>query len=235
MGFSLNQLDFSRFRVISFDCFGTLVDWESGILSALRPVLVAHQAQLSEAEILRIYGELESESEAEYHPYREVLRSVVRGFGSRLGFHATEADQDSLPRSLPEWEPFPDTIAALHRLKEKYQLAIISNVDDDLFSATASRLEIAFDHVITAGQARAYKPSPRIFELAQRRMGVSPREWLHAGQSIYHDVIPAKTLGISTGWVNRPSYRPGAGAAKQASAVPDLEISSLYELAQAAL
>jgi 2-haloacid dehalogenase len=230
-----SSLDFSRFQAITFDCYGTLIDWETGILGAIRPILFAHGAELSDSEILRLYSELEAEAESSrYRPYREILRDVVRGFGVRLGFHATDAQQQSLPDSMSNWKPFPDTVAALGQLKTKFKLGIISNVDDDLFSASARRLEIDFDSVTTAGQARAYKPSLGIFRLAQQKIGILPEHWLHAGQSIYHDVIPAKSLGIATAWINRPSSRPGAGAAKQASAIPDVAIHSLAELAQLA-
>jgi len=229
------SLDFSRFRVITFDCYGTLVDWETGILNALCPILSAHGATLDNAEILRLYGDLEAHAEgSEYRPYRGVLENVVGGFGDRLGFSATTREQQSLPDSLATWKPFPDTVASLRRLKAKFKLGIISNVDDDLFSATASQLEIDFDYVTTAGQTRAYKPSLEIFRLAQEKMNTPPGQWLHAGQSLYHDVIPAKSLGTSTVWVNRPSQRPGSGAAQSASADPDVEVHSLQELAQLA-
>jgi len=231
-----SSLDFSRFRVITFDCYGTLVDWETGILSALRPILSAHGATLESAEILRLYGDLEAHAEgSEYRPYREVLRDVVRAFGKHLGFSATAGEQQSLPDSLATWKPFPDTVASLRRLKAKFKLGIISNVDDDLFSATASQLEIDFDYVTTAGQARAYKPSLEIFRLAQKKMNAPSEQWLHAAQSVYHDVIPAKSLGISNVWVNRPSQRPGAGAGKSASAEPDVQVHSLAELADLAI
>jgi 2-haloacid dehalogenase len=229
-------LDFSRFRVITFDCYGTLINWESGILGALRPILMAHGASIDDAEILRLYSELEAEAESSrYQPYREILREVVRGFGVRLGFRASEEEQQSLPNSLADWKPFPDTVAALRQLKTRFKLGILSNIDDDLFAASARRLEIEFDWVTTAGQARAYKPSLEIFRLAQKKMGISPEHWLHAGQSIYHDVIPARSLGTATAWVNRPSPRPGAGAAKEASATPDVEVHSVAELAQLAI
>ena len=225
-------MDFSRFEFISFDCYGTLIDWETGILSALRPILQKHSMELSDADLLQLYGELEAEAEAgEYKPYRKVLRDVVAGIGKRFGFQVTSAEQDSLPDSVASWRPFPDTIEALRTLHSRFKLAIISNIDDDLFAASARQLETNFDHVITAFQARAYKPSPSIFRLAQERLGISTQEWLHAGQSIYHDVIPAKSLGISTVWVNRPSKRPGAGAARQASGVPDLEVANMMGVA----
>ena len=227
------MLDLSRFRVITFDCYGTLINWEPGILGALGPVLAAHGAQLDDAEILRVYGELEAEAEAGlYRPYREVLREVVRGFGARFGFHASAVEQDALPDSVHSWEPFPDTIAALKRLQSKLRLGIISNIDDDLFAATARKLQTNFDVVITAGQARAYKPSTKIFEMAEKKLGVKRSEWLHAGQSIYHDVVPANSLGIATVWVNRPSARPNIGAVRHATAQPDLEVHSLAEIAE---
>jgi 2-haloacid dehalogenase len=115
-------------------------------------------------------------------------------------------------------------------LKKRYQLAVISNVDDDLFAATAPQLKVPFNHVITAGQARCYKPGLEIFKMALTRIGVPASQILHVAQSIYHDVIPAKSLGISTVWVNRPSPRPGAGAAKSASSTPDLEVTDLTAL-----
>ena len=231
----MTELDFSRFRVVTFDCYGTLINWETGILNAIRPVLSAHNANLSDADILGLYGELEAEAESSrYSPYRDVLRSVVRRVGSRLGFQTTDAQQQSLPDSLANWTPFPDTVAALRRLKAKFKLGIISNVDDDLFATTARRLEIDFDYVITAGRARAYKPSLKIFKLAQQRIGVQPEQWLHAAQSVYHDVIPAKSLGISTVWVNRPSLRAGVGAVRQASAEPDATVTSMQALADLA-
>ncbi len=227
------MLNFTSFQVLTFDCYGTLIDWETGIFSALRPILAAHGKTISDYELLSVYSELEAQAEqGEFHPYREVLQSVVRGFGERLGFKPTEAEVRSLPDSLATWPPFPDTIAALRTLKASCRLAILSNVDDDLFAATARRLEVSFDHVITAQQARAYKPSLQVFKLAQERIGAAPGQWLHVGQSIYHDVIPAKSLGIATVWVNRPSPRPGAGAAKAASGQPDLEVPDLKTLVQ---
>jgi len=225
-------LDFSRFSIITFDCYGTLIDWESGILGAIRPIISAHGAHLSDAEILRMYGEIEADEESgEYQPYREILRAVVRGFGTRLGFVPSEKEQESLPNSLVHWKPFPDTVTALRQLKQKFKLGILSNIDDDLFSATAPQLEVDFDHVVTAAQASAYKPSPDIFRLAQERMALPPQEWLHAGQSIYHDVIPAQSIGVATVWVNRPSPLPNSGAAKPAQAKPNVELASLQELA----
>jgi 2-haloacid dehalogenase len=227
------MLDFSRFRVVTFDCYGTLIEWESGILGALRPILSAHQAQVDDSEILRLYGEFEADAQAgEYRSYRKVLRDVVVRLGKRLGFDPTAAEQDSLPESMKNWQLFPDSVAGLQKLKTKLQVGIISNVDDDLFAASQRKLQVDFDFVITAAQARAYKPSLKIFGLAEKKLGIGRSQWLHAGQSVYHDVIPAKSLGLATVWVNRPSLRPNVGAVRQASAQPDVKVTSLDELAK---
>lgn len=225
------MLDFSQFSVLTFDCYGTMIDWESGIFSALRPILKRHKKDLSDAALLELYAELELHAERrDFQNYCDVLQSVVRGFGARLGFKPTDGEARSLPDSIANWQPFPDTVEALRRLKSRYKLAVISNIDDDLFALSAPKLRVKFDEVITAQQARCYKPGMRIFELAQKRIGVDPPQWLHVGQSVYHDVIPAKALGIATVWVNRPSPRAGAGATKAAIANPDVEVSSLAAL-----
>jgi 2-haloacid dehalogenase len=229
------MLDLSRFKVLTFDCYGTMIDWEAGIFSALRPILAAHDKSIPDFALLELYSELELKAEqGEYLRYRDVLQSVVRGFGERLGFSPTGAEARALPASLANWQPFPDTVAALRQLKTRYQLAVMSNVDDDLFASSAPKLGAAFDHVITAQQAGCYKPCKRMFQLAEERIGVSRDRWLHVGQSIYHDVIPAQSLGIATVWVKRPSPRPGSGAAKAASAKPDLEVPNLEALAKLA-
>jgi len=229
------MLDLKGFKALTFDCYGTMIDWETGILTALRPILAAHGKKITDSALLELYSELEFAAEqAEFLRYREVLQSVVRGLGERLGFLPTDAEVCSLPESLANWQPFPDTVAALRKLKSRYQLAVMSNVDDDLFAATAPKLGVAFDHVITAQQAGCYKPCKRMFTLAEGRIGVSREHWLHVGQSIYHDVIPAQSLGIATVWVNRRSPRPGAGAAKAAIGKPDLEVPDLQTLAKLA-
>ena len=230
------MLDFSRFEILTFDCYGTLIDWETGILSALHRILAAHDQHVDEATLLQLYGDFESRSEqGPYQPYRNVLASVVRQFGESLNFTPRAQEQQSLPDSLATWKPWPDTVAALRRLKSRYRLAILSNVDDDLFAATRPQLEVEFDEVITAQQAQAYKPSLKLFELALSRVQAPAHCVLHVGQSIYHDVIPAQALGLAAVWVNRPSVRPGVGAVRAADATPDLTVSNLEELARLAL
>lgn len=230
------MLDFTRFEVLTFDCYGTLINWEAGILSALHRVLSAHGTKGDDATILKLYGDFEQGSEhGAFRPYREVLESVVRQYGKEFQFTPSAEEMRSLPESLPHWKPWPDTVAALRQLKTRFRLAILSNVDDDLFAATRPQLEVDFDEVITAQQAQAYKPSLKLFELALSRIHAPAHRVLHVGQSIYHDVVPAQALGLATVWVNRPSARPGVGAVKLAQAKPDLTVTSLAELAAAAL
>jgi 2-haloacid dehalogenase len=230
------MFDFSRFEIITFDCYGTLINWEDGIFGALRPILEAHSKKIDDATVLRLYGDFELQAEQPpFQNYRDVLASVVRQFGKELGFDPTLAEARSLAESLPAWKPWPDTVAALTQLKSKYRLAILSNIDDELFAATRPKLGVEFDEVITAQQAQAYKPSLKLFEMALSRINAPAHRVLHVGQSLYHDVIPAQALGLATVWINRPSARPGVGAVKSADAKPDLTFSSLAELAAAAI
>jgi 2-haloacid dehalogenase len=228
------MLDFSRFEVLTFDCYGTLINWEEGILRCLRGLLSEHRKDSDDATILELYGDFEAEAEQhEFRRYREILGSVVQQFGEKFDFIPTIPQTQSLAESLKGWKPWPDTVEALRKLERDHGLAIISNVDDDLFAATRPNLEVEFSQIITAQQARAYKPSLKIFELALSRIGVPAARILHVGQSIYHDVIPAQSLGIATVWVNRPSPRSGAGAVKSVEGHPDLQVRSLAELAAA--
>jgi len=229
-------MEFSRYTAISFDCYGTLIDWESGILPVLRRLLADHRQNLPDAALLELYGEFEAEAESgSYQSYRSVLESVVRRFGKRCGFEPTTAEVRSLHESVPAWRPFADTVSALQKLQTRYKLAVISNIDDDLFAETGKHLGVDFAAVITAQQARSYKPSINNFQLALGRLGIDPSRWLHAGQSIYHDVIPAHSMGISTVWVNRKSARPGIGAVRRATGRPDLEVPDVASLAAQAV
>jgi 2-haloacid dehalogenase len=225
------SLDFTRFQAMTFDCYGTLIDWESGLLAAIRPILGAHGHDLSDAEMLTIFGELEPKEQDPYQRYCDVLANVVRRFAERLGFSASEEEAQSLPASLQDWKPFPDTNAALAKLSAKYKLAIISNTDDDLFAATSRHFETDFAEVVTAEQARAYKPSPAPFRLALERLGLPHGQVLHVGQSIYHDVVPAQSLGMSSVLVNRRGF----GATRPTEGEPDLKVPDMQTLARLAL
>jgi 2-haloacid dehalogenase len=229
-------MDFSRFTTISFDCYGTLIDWESGILPVLRTLLGNHGQSLPDAALLELYGEFEAEAESgPYQSYRDVLQAVVRAFANRLHFEASSAEIRSLGESVRAWPPFPDTARALRELQKRYKLAVISNIDDDLFAETRKHLGVEFDSVITAERARSYKPSINNFQIALRTLALSPDRLLHAAQSIYHDIVPARSLGIATVWVNRKSARPGVGAVRASLGTPDLEVPDLASLAAATM
>jgi 2-haloacid dehalogenase len=225
-------MDFESVRLITFDCYGTLIDWEKGMLAAMRPLFSRNGRKVDDLQLLEQYGEVEAELEAgSYLPYREVLSRTLREVGSRQGAKISADDGRQFAESLTRWEPFPDTVASLQSLEKRFRLGIISNVDDDLFSATRKKLQVKFDVVVTAQQVESYKPSLKNFQEALRRSGLKREEILHAGQSVYHDVIPANTLGIKSVWVNRPSIRPGSGAAKPAIAQPSVEVRTLGEMA----
>ena len=230
------MLEADRYEVVSFDCYGTLIDWESGITSGLRPVLANHGVEATDDEILALHAETEHRLQAtstpgSYVKYREVLGEEVREAGRRWGFAPDPSEVGALADSLRSWRPFPDTVEALRRLKSRYRLAIISNVDDGLFALTACHLEVEFDWIVTAEQAGTYKPSTNNFEVATGRMGVAPETLLHAAESLFHDVVPAKKLGLSTVWVHRRAGKEGFGATPPADAEPDFVVPDLETLA----
>ncbi len=231
----MTVVDFDRIDIISFDCYGTLIDWESGILDALASFRSEYRDRATDDDVLEHYAALESVMESgEYIPYRDVLRGVMRGFARRFSVPEERLDADLLLDSLPKWRPFPDTVDALRRLKQRYRLAVISNTDDDLFAQTAFSLEVPFDFVITAEQVRSYKPSARNFDRALEAFGIPKECWLHAAQSRFHDVAPARELGISTVWVNRRAGKRGHGATMTSDAMPDLEVPDVRTLADRA-
>ncbi len=225
------SLDPGGFRLLSFDCYGTLVDWESGILASLRPLARSHGIEATDAQILEAYARLEAEAEKPpYRPYREVLETVAASVAREWGFEPTVAERRVLVNGFGEWEPFPDTVEALRMLHGRYRLAIISNVDDDLFDRTRRRLGVAFDWVTTASQARAYKPDRAVFELALARMKAPRDRILHVAQSLYHDVVPASALGLSTVWVRRASRAGRFGVSPPSEAAADEEVPDLRSL-----
>lgn len=225
------MLNFDQYQVLTFDCYGTLIDWEGGMLAALHKILDAHGIQLEDEKILELFAEFESAEEKDYKPYRQVLQSVVRRFGDRLHFQPTAAEQEALPDSIQNWQPFPDTVAALKQLQQRFKLVVISNVDDDLFAGTAPHLQVEFDQVITAQQVKSYKPSLNNFQVAFDRIGLPKDQILHIAASLYHDIVPANTLELANVWVNRRAGMTGSGAAKEAIAQPHLEVPNLRVLA----
>ncbi|MBN3922460.1 MAG: haloacid dehalogenase type II [Nostoc sp. NMS4] len=225
------MIDLNQYKTLSFDCYGTLIDWENGILSVLKPLLLTHKTNLDDEQILELFAEFEAELEqGEYIKYGEVLKRVVQKLGERFGFEPTAEELNSLADSIQYWLPFPDTVEALRVLKQKFKLVIISNVDDDLFAFSAKHLEVEFDQIITAEQAKSYKPSFNNFRLAIERIDLPLEQILHVAASIYHDIVTAKSLGLSTVWVNRRAEQ-GASANLPAVSQPDLEVPDLKILA----
>lgn len=229
------MMNFAPFRVLTFDCYGTLIDWEAGILAGLRGVLDPRGIRPADDELLALFAEIESPIQyGEFRCYRDVLDLTMAALAKRLGFEPTEAERTAISTSLASWRPFPDTVAALRQLKQRYRLGVISNVDDDLFQGSARQLGVEFDWVVTAQQVRSYKPSVNNFERALERIGRPKGEVLHCAQSVFHDIGPARALGLSTVWVDRRAGRPG-GATPPAAATPDLTVPDLAMLARLAL
>ena len=217
--------DSARVTTLTLDCYGTLIDWETGAVAALRPLLDRHGVALSDDATVTTFQDLEAPlCELPYRPYKAVLAGVVEKFGRRFGFPVGPAEREVLAASVPSWRLFPDTVEVLRALSGHYRLAVISNIDDDLFAATAPQLDVAFDLVVTAEQAQCYKPDPAIFELALRRLAVEPRHVVHIAEGVT-EVPPARRLGCSTIWVRRHGR-----SARLLTEVPDLEVPDLRSL-----
>jgi 2-haloacid dehalogenase len=225
------MIDFTTKRVLTFDCYGTLIDWETGILSTLRPILADHGVTADAERLLALHAELESAAErGPYTPYRQLLMTVLRGIGDRLGFTPSAAEQSRFADSVGDWPPFADTQPALKALERRFRLAIISNTDDDLFARTNQQLDVAFDWIVTAQQVKSYKPSLNNFRQALAHIGLPTEHVLHVAQSLFHDHVPAKQVGLETVWVNRRHGKAGSGATPMADARPDLEVPDLATL-----
>jgi putative hydrolase of the HAD superfamily len=214
-----------RYDVLTFDCYGTLIDWERGIGDALEAAARVDGVKLDRAGALRTYHAVEPVVQAErYRAYREVLTLTAQRVAERLDWPLAPGRASFLADSLPSWPPFADTNAALQRLaRAGYRLAILSNVDDDLLAGTRKHLGVDFEFVVTAQQVGAYKPAPAHFATARQRIGGA--RWLHVAQSWFHDVQPARALGIPTAWINRKREPRAEGAP------PDAEFETLGETA----
>ncbi|MBL8962613.1 MAG: haloacid dehalogenase type II [Phycisphaeraceae bacterium] len=230
------MIDAARVRHLMFDCYGTLIDWEAGILRAIRPVLSVHGVRTSDEELLERYARSEAAVESgTYRPYREVLDRVMESIGVSYGLRFESRERERLAASVGAWPAFPDTAQALARLGERFTLTVVSNVDDDLFEGSRQRLESAgarIDRLVSAQLCRSYKPSPRNFRVALALLDAPVESVLHVAQSLYHDVAPARQAGLTTAWINRRRGKPGSGATPAARGVmPDLELPDLRSLA----
>ena len=213
------------YDVVTFDCYGTLVDWEAGIARAFAAAAARDGVRLDPGPVLDAYMAIERVVEAEsYRTYRDILIETARRVAARLDWALDPARAEFLPQSVGDWPPFTDTNPALERLAAAgYRLGILSNVDDDLLAATRKRLAVPFEIIVTAQQVRSYKPEPAHWHEARRRIGDA--RWLHAAQSYYHDVTAARGLGIPVAWINRKD-QPVGGAGP-----PDRTLRHLTALA----
>jgi 2-haloalkanoic acid dehalogenase type II len=214
-----------RYDVLTFDCYGTLIDWERGLSDAFASAARGAGTVLDRTALLAAYHEIEPIVQAErYRSYREVLALTARRLAERFHWRQSPGDERFLADSLPSWPPFGDTNAALRRMAEAgHRLAILSNVDDDLLAGTRRHLDVDFDFVVTAQQVGAYKPALAHWDAARKRIGDA--RWLHVAQSYFHDIVPARRLGIASAWINRTRQKP-SGAER-----PDVEFATLAEAA----
>lgn len=198
---------------ISFDCYGTLVDWEAGISQAFIDAASQDGLKFEREAVIHAYHIVEPIVEAgPFRPYREVLAETALGVAEKLDWPLDPQRSGFLAESLPDWPVFEDTRAALERLKSRFQIAILSNVDDDLLAGTIARIGVEFDWFVTAQQARSYKPARGHFLEAIRRLEGRPERLLHAAQSWFHDMCPTTELGLAAVWVNRGGDAAGDGA-----------------------
>ena len=229
-------MKFDGFEVLTFDCYGTLIDWEAGIEEALRSALGTDVAGLDGNRLVTLFGAHEHEAEVPYKPYRDVLATTLRAIADELGTSVDDAQAAAFGASVADWPAFADSAAALRRLHTRYRLAVITNCDDDLFALSEQRLGVRFDEVVTAEQAGAYKPDLRPFHVAHERLGVPRERILHVAQSRYHDHVPAKSLGLTTVWINRRAGRgTGEGASPPADVTPDATFPDMASFAAAAV
>jgi 2-haloacid dehalogenase/putative hydrolase of the HAD superfamily len=212
------------YDVITFDCYGTLIDWEAGIASAFAAA-TRRSRPVDVRAAVALHAEIEPVVEAEaFRSYWEVLTETARRVAARLDWPLPDGNAGFLAESLPAWLPFPDTNRALRRIAGAgYRLGILSNVDDGLLVWSRRHLGAFFEIVVTADQVRSYKPAPGHFIEAKTRIGGAT--WLHVAQSYFHDVVPAHALGVPVAWINRKK-QPRAGAAR-----PDREFTDLQGLA----
>ena len=214
-----------QFDIITFDCYGTLIDWEGGMVNAFMSETARDGVSLAADQIISAYMAVEPSVEAgAYQPYREVLAETARRVAARLGWNLSSERAGFLATSLPDWKPFEDTNPALERLSRHYRLGILSNIDDDLLAATRRHFTVAFDLIVTAQQVKSYKPGLAHFNAALAR--AEGKRLLHAAQSYFHDVVPASELEIPVVWVNRNGNRPESGGP-----LPTHEVRDLTELA----
>ena len=225
-------LNYDNYDALSFDCYGTLIDWESGIWRAFQPLLVENpRLQIDQIRLLTNFAAFENEIQSN-HPgmrYPEVLKSIHNRFALRHDLITNEELDKSFGASVGKWPAFPDSIGALADLKKRFKLAILSNVDDAGFAASNTHLAIEFDAIYTAEKIGSYKPDTRNFEFLFTQLlaeqGIPRERILHVAQSLYHDIQPAKTLGMDCVWIDRQGLSTGGdwGATSVISELPEVD------------
>lgn len=215
-----------RTKVLTFDCYGTLIDWRAGLTNSFLTMFGA-SAEPRLGELFEAYLAIEGQVEAEpYRPYREVLAEVARRMTDRLDLALPKERASLLAETLPTWPAFPDTGEALKRLKTRFQLGVLSNIDRDLFERTAEQFPVAFDFVVTAQDVRSYKPGYAHFRTMLAEHGTLDTT-VHVAQSLFHDGVPAAELGLAYVWINR--YSQG----NDTSARPVAEFADLLSMVDA--
>jgi 2-haloacid dehalogenase len=234
-------VNLAEYDALSFDCYGTLIDWETGIVSVLTPWAREAGVDLTDEELLQAYAENEELTERENPTalYPAILADTFRRIGASLGAEVSDEWADRLSASLPSWPAFPDSHDALVSLGKDYKLIILSNVHRAGFTASNALLDIRFDKIITAEDVGAYKPAPNHFEAldaALAELDVPRQRLLHVAQSLFHDHVPAKRHGLASVWINRRHDRPAGGATREAVEEYSygLEFPSMEEFAAAA-
>ena len=234
----MTDLDYGRFEALTFDCYGTLIDWEAGILAGIRRVLDRHGMRPPDDDLLDRYATAEAALEAgAYRRYREIVGLTLERIATEYGVTATAEEVATFGGSVADWPPFPDSPAALAQLATRFRLGVLTNCDDDLFAATNRRLGVTFDPIVTAQQAGGYKPRRANFELLLERLGqvgISPERTLHVAQSLFHDHVPAQAIGLTSVWIDRRQGRPGSGASPEADVRPDATFPDMASFAAAA-
>lgn len=225
---------FADKTVLTFDVYGTLIDWETGIFNALHPILSKRGFDCTEEEAFEVFFVHESTLEAgPYLTYREILVETLNRICKDLGFEPTAAEVDAFSNSVGDWPAFPDSQQVLAVLKKRFKLAVITNCDDELFALSNKRLGVDFDYVITSQQARSYKPSLNNFHVAFGRI-LEPREQiLHVAESMFHDHVPAKELDMATIWINRRHGKTSLGSLPVAYSKFDAEFPDMMTFAAA--
>jgi 2-haloalkanoic acid dehalogenase type II len=230
----------SDFRALSFDCYGTLIDWESGIAAALQPLLAQAANPPSRDAALEAFARHEQHLEATRPAllYRDVLAGVHAALAQDYGMVPDAAADARFAASIADWPPFPDTVGALRYLSRHFRLAILSNVDRASFRATAARLDVPFDPICTAEDIGSYKPDKANFRFLLARLderGIAPGAVLHVAESLFHDHAPANAMGLASAWIHRRHASGGWGATAEppAGVRYDFRFTSLEELAAA--